>query len=281
MNNTIAIMSALALGVALHGPVSAQGDATTLDRIDSLVARSRFRDAVAALDAWERAHTGSKTTASRATSADRARALMLRARLTQSSDSVRTIYVDLAASYPSSPEAPIALLRLAQLAYAEDDTLRALSYIQRLARDYQSTDANREAADIRSRLGSQQATPQLAPQSQRQSPPQSQPQRQSQPQSTATPPPPPTKTAPPRDSAFALQIGAFKDANSAATVSRQLAKRGFEARVVTVPGSTLSRVRVGRFVTSRAADDLVRRLRSAGYEAVVVDDALKESRTPK
>jgi DedD protein len=81
--------------------------------------------------------------------------------------------------------------------------------------------------------------------------------------------------------AFALQVGAFREASTAATVARQMAKRGFEARVVTVSGSTLSRVRVGRFATSRASEETMRRLRAAGYEAVVVDDARLEVVTSK
>jgi cell division septation protein DedD len=265
--------------------VAAQGDAragsagnAALDNIESLIARSRFRDAAAALDAWENAHPrgaaerGRK--AEQVSAADRAHAMMLRARLTQSADSVRTIYVDLASSYPASAEAPIALLRLAQLAVAEDDTLRAISYLQRIARDYPGSDANRDAAEWRARVTPPAPQPKTASPSKTASA-----QKTASPSKTASAQK--TASSPARDSAFALQVGAFKEASTAATVSRQLGKRGFDARVVLVPGSTLSRVRVGRFVSSRATDALLRRLRSAGYDAVIVDDAMKETHPPK
>jgi cell division septation protein DedD len=271
--------------------VAAQGDAragsagnAALDNIESLIARSRFRDAAAALDAWENAHPrgaaerGRK--AEQVSAADRAHAMMLRARLTQSADSVRTIYVDLASSYPASAEAPIALLRLAQLAVAEDDTLRAISYLQRIARDYPGSDANRDAAEWRARVMPPAAQQKTASPSKTASA-----QKTASASKTASAPktasPSKNTSAPARDSAFALQVGAFKEASTAATVSRQLGKRGFDARVVLVPGSTLSRVRVGRFVSSRATDALLRRLRSAGYDAVIVDDAMKETHPPK
>lgn len=290
---TAALAATFALvcaGVAVMVPARASAQATSisLGAIDTLLARSRFRDAAAALDAWEREHV------SRITAAERATALLLRARMTQDGDSARSVYQSLSLGYPSSPEAPVALLRLGQLAAASGDAVRAKSYFQRVVTDYPTSPVRDEAVDWLAKANSGAGVaPMIAAAKNAATPP----------KNTATPPKnTPTSTPPvvtlPRTStasaatasaatasaatgAFALQVGAFREASTAATVARQLAQRGFEARVVAVPGSTLARVRVGKFVTSRATEDTMRRLKSAGYEAVVVDDARAETDASK
>lgn len=239
---------ALAAG-ARTAPLRAQTDpqsTATLASVDSLIAHSRFRDATAALDQWDRDH------ANRITPAERATALLLHARLTQPADSARLLYLALSLGYPSSPEAPVALLRLGQIAAATEDSLRAVSYFQRVIRDYPASAVHDDAVTWLARMKAR---------------------------GPAAPTPPASRDA--ANGVYALQVGAFRESRTAVTVARQLTQRGFESRIVTVPGSTLARVRIGRFATTRAADDLMRRLRAAGYEAIVVDDARTEADASK
>jgi cell division septation protein DedD len=305
---TLASIFALTCGGALL-PVYAHAQATTisLGAIDTLLARSRFRDAAAALDAWEREHATSITTAERAT------ALLLRARMTQEGDSARAVYLTLSLGYPSSPEAPVAMLRLGQLAAASGDVVRAKSYFQRVVKDYPTSPVHDEAVEWLAKTNSGALTQPrnatttngAATSKSTSSTPNPVTTRAQNSQGSAPKPPASAGSTPAASAqsgapavqggapaveggataaqagAFALQVGAFREASTAATVARQMAKRGFEARVVTVSGSTLSRVRVGRFATSRASEETMRRLRAAGYEAVVVDDARLEVVTSK
>jgi TolA-binding protein len=111
----IAIIITCCAATRLH----AQGGAATLGAIDSLLMNSRFRDAAAALDKWERDNVN------RITPAQRATALLLHARMNTNADSARALYLQLSLGYPSSPEAPVAFLRLGQIAFAAGDTARA------------------------------------------------------------------------------------------------------------------------------------------------------------
>ncbi len=236
-----ALMAAAAFGFA-RSTAHAQTP-RALETIDTLIARSRFREAATALDRWERDN------AAKATDADRAVALLLRARMTTDGDSARSVYTSLSLGYPSSPEAAIALFRLGQHAVASNDNARAASYFQRIILDYADSPMHPEAVTWLAKV-----------------------------RTTGTPPRASNgaSTAAPTKPAFALQVGAFREKSTAQTVVRRLTSQGFQARVVTVPGSALARVRVGRYATARAADEDLRRLRAAGQEAVVVDDARTE-----
>jgi hypothetical protein len=248
---TIAIVAA---SLSSAAPLHAQ--AGELAAIDSLISSSRFRDASAALDRWERANATTVTPAERAT------AMLLRARLIQDGDSARDMYMSLSLTYPSTPEAAVALLRLGQIAFTADDRTRAESYFQRIISDHPRSAVQPDAVAWLARV--RDGGPAPAPVTAK--------------PSVASPPaakPAPTD-ADAANGAFALQVGAFRAANTARTVVRQLEKAGFDARAVTVPANQLVRVRVGRFATSRAAEDTMRRLRAAGFEAVIVSDARTE-----
>ena len=276
------ITASCALVFAAPAPVHAQrtppARPPSLASIDSLLSRSRFREATAALDAWDRALT------TKVPAADRAAALMMRARMAGQGDKARDLYFEISSSYPSSREAAVALLRLAQLAVAENDTLRAVAHFQRVARDYPTADAAADAREWLAKLSpttptrnAQQPAPSTDATTSRTPPKPAQSSAPvSAPTSASTPAAARDTKAGAKDGPFALQIAAFREPSTAVTVAKKLTQRGFDARVVTVPGSTLSRVRIGRFPTSKATDDLLRRLRAAGYEAVVVDDAAKE-----
>jgi cell division septation protein DedD len=75
---------------------------------------------------------------------------------------------------------------------------------------------------------------------------------------------------------FALQTGAFREVRSANASAVELRRKGFDARVVYTTGSTLARVRVGRYGTAAAAADGLGKLKAAGVRAIVVNDALRE-----
>ncbi|MGH7466822.1 MAG: SPOR domain-containing protein [Longimicrobiales bacterium] len=91
----------------------------------------------------------------------------------------------------------------------------------------------------------------------------------------------PSTRTPPRASAtssarYALQTGAFREIRSANATAAELERKGFDARVVYTAGSSLARVRVGKFRTSAAASEEARKLRTAGVRAIVVDDVARE-----
>jgi hypothetical protein len=238
-HRTIAFIVALALHCAVPAVLHAQSAAAReLTRIDALVASSRFSSAAASLDAWSQQYGSSADADARSAAA------LLRARITTDADSARTLYLALALGYPSSAEAPVAFLRLAQIAFAQNDRLRARDYLQRVVSDYPRSPAHDDAVAWLRRISDVPAT---------------------------------TKRTDADDGAYALQIAAFRERSTALTVAAKLKSRGFDARVVYVPGSSLARVRVGRFATADAADATIRKLRSAGYEAVVVDDARSET----
>lgn len=120
---------AAALLAGLPGPVRAQ--VPTLDRIDSLITAGQYGDARSTLEQWWSAREAFEVPGS-----DRARALMLRARLAPDPDTAEPDYLAIVLGYPTSPQAPEALLRLGQGLLADGDAVRAVAYLQRLAADY-------------------------------------------------------------------------------------------------------------------------------------------------
>ena len=122
-----AVAAALLAGVP--GPVRAQ--VPTLDRIDSLITAGQYADARSTLEQWWSAREAFEVPGS-----DRARALMLRARLAPDPDTAEPDYLAIVLGYPTSPQAPEALLRLGQGLLADGDAVRAVAYLQRLVADY-------------------------------------------------------------------------------------------------------------------------------------------------
>jgi cell division protein FtsN len=90
------------------------------------------------------------------------------------------------------------------------------------------------------------------------------------------PEPPPPEADETRTGDYTVQLGAFSTRARALRLMERARRAGFEPRLVTVPGSTLLRVRVGRFTGASDALELRDRLRSGGFEAILRDDAARE-----
>jgi len=77
---------------------------------------------------------------------------------------------------------------------------------------------------------------------------------------------------------FTVQLGAFSSEGRAEALRQRVADAGFEARLVTVPGSSLIRVRVGVFDAQEGARVILERLRELGFTAALARDAHREER---
>ncbi|MEX2281983.1 MAG: SPOR domain-containing protein [Gemmatimonadota bacterium] len=281
-------------------PVAAQQN--LLQRADSLLIAGQYEPARAALAGWERANP---TTASTEPS-QRARALYLTARLTTDAAKAQELYLTIALSFPTTRDAPDALLRVGQSFFASGDAPRAVTYLQRLINDYPSAAARSQGflwltrAQIAAgkntlacttagtALKSAQNTAEIASllaAEERSACSGSAPE----PPRAAVPDPVVRRTEPPRsaperdttralkaESRYAIQVAAFRELRSANTIAAQLRRAGHDARVAFVEGSALARVRVGRFETHAAAVAEVRRLKAAHVDGIVVADATRE-----
>ena len=281
----------LLLAIAI--PLSAQE--RTLERVDSLMAQGRVRDARVVLDEWQRAGEG----AGKVSAGQRARGLYLAARLTENAAEAQEKYLNVALSYPTSREAPEALLRLGQALLAAGDGNRAATYFERVIRDYSKAPARAEAylwltraqlvggnaraacttaaaarkADLTTELREQ-----IAVEERRACSPASTANTRAAPTITPAPAlPPSVNPTPARSSArFSVQFAAFREPANAGPVAEQLRRAGFDARVAYVEGSPLARVRIGRFESSEQAHAEANRVRAAGFAGIIVDDVQKE-----
>lgn len=122
---------ALAAVLATLAARPATAQVPTLDRVDSLVVAGHYDDARATLDRWWSAREAFEVPGS-----NRARALMLRARLAPDPETAEPDYLAVVLGYPTSTQAPEALLRLGQGLLADGDASRAAAYLQRLVADY-------------------------------------------------------------------------------------------------------------------------------------------------
>jgi cell division protein FtsN len=77
---------------------------------------------------------------------------------------------------------------------------------------------------------------------------------------------------------FAVQTAAFSERKPAETIAAELRAKGFDARIVQVPGSPYFRVRHGVFATSRDAANAALHVRDAGFATLVVNDVRLERR---
>jgi cell division septation protein DedD len=128
-------MHAVIIAVLLlaAGAGRTHGQDAALDRVQNLINTGRFTEASNTLGQWERAHGDPRSDAS---TADRARALYLRGVLSSDAKEAEDAFVGVVLSYPSSPSAPAALLRLGQGLLAGGDARRAVAYLERLRNDY-------------------------------------------------------------------------------------------------------------------------------------------------
>lgn len=111
--------------------------ARELSHIDSLIAADAPGAARSRLAEWNRAHASGDTSV---TGNIRVRALILEGRLATTWSAAEKAYMGVVLGYPVSPQAPEAMLRLAQGLLAErnarDGVARATAYLQRLVSDY-------------------------------------------------------------------------------------------------------------------------------------------------
>ena len=75
---------------------------------------------------------------------------------------------------------------------------------------------------------------------------------------------------------YAVQTAAFNERRPAETIAAELRAKGFDARIVQVPGSPYFRVRCGAYETSRDAAAAALRIRDAGFATLIVNDVRLE-----
>jgi tetratricopeptide (TPR) repeat protein len=290
----------------LTTPLVAQQGA--LGGVDSLIAVGNYTEARAALaEWWKNPDRGGE-----------ARALFLRARLTTDPALAQEDYLALVLGHPDADERAAALLYLGQGLSAAGDHYRAITYLERLVRDYPSSQFRPTALLWLTRVQMSASQPNAACATARQGSASNRnpdltalmkaeeadacaasargvvdkplnPLASGQGEGGPTPPEP---AAPrggempergkvtPATGSFALQAGAFRETAGATTLAGRLARAGFEPRIVLVPGSDLRRVRIGSFPTAAEANAMAGKIRAAGFEIVVVSDTATERETP-
>lgn len=280
---------------------AARAQRSPLDRADSLLNAGQYEQARLALVDWQRANPPG----TRVDAATRARALFLSARLVDDGARAHELYLSVALSYPTAPEAPQALLKLGQGLLASNDPRRALPYLERLTRDYPSAPDRSLAylwlaraqlalgapttacatlgTALRTRVAAGDNATLIEAEEDRvcnastiaadsirpvdPAPP------------VTTPPPPPVESVRPRPSGavlYAAQAGAYRNHQSAHALAAQLRRGGFDARVAFLQDGTLALVRIGIFRTWGEANAQVRRVRDAGFPAIIVEDVQRE-----
>jgi hypothetical protein len=247
----------LAVFVVLGSAAEARCQApTTLDGVEDLVREGRTEEARQALLRWWR--TGYRD----ASRTDVQQGLWLRAQLTVDPRQASLDYRRLVVEYPGGGYADMALLRLAQSAFALGDSAAAAAHVARLQRDYPIGSPAREAEAWWAEPG-----PVPPPGAQH--------------RDEAAQPDPFRDTGPELASGsgvatepqVAVQLGAFAMREGAEAVHREVTDAGFSARIVRIGSDGLYRVRVGMFQSSDEAAEILRRLRQLGFSAAVARDA--------
>jgi hypothetical protein len=259
--------------VLTAGPIAAQSvggsppDTVTLDAVEALIRGGRTEDARDLLLRWW------GEVRPKAPARDVQRGLWLRGRLTVDPGQAELDYRRLVVEYPGGPYSAGALLRLAQSAWEAGDSAAAAQHVARLAREYPGS---RVRADAEAWLAAAGPPPRLPATSSDtvlvtsgRVPPAT-----AGATDTAPAPAPPAATAAAQH--YAVQLGAFSTEQRARALLGKARDAGFDARLVSVPGSGLIRVRVGRFDSSSSAEPLLKRLESRGFTAAVVPDADRE-----
>lgn len=224
------------------GQVTAQ---QALQSVTALVSQGRSDQARRALiEWWDEQWPG-------ASRRDKQRGLWMRARLTVDPALAALDYQRLVVEYPGGPYSDRALYRLAQAAEARRDARGAARHFETLAVDYP---VSRHAATATEWLGRNPAAVAALRSAE-----------------VAA-----IEEAPVGSGGYAVQLGAFSDATGARRVADRAEAEGFSVRMVRVPGSTLVRVRVGRFENQEDALELMRRVKAGGFEVALVTDAAQE-----
>jgi cell division septation protein DedD len=257
----VAVAVALIAG-AVPPPVGGQ----VLERVDSLAREGRVQAARARLLRWF------DVEADRADRDAMQRALWLRGILTLDPRQAEVDFTRLALEYPGGAFSDQALLRLARAARARGDLAGAARYYRRLSRDHPNSPARLEARGWLDRNAVEIAAAEVSPARPRVP-------------AAGTPTPTPAGAGVPAgrpdsaaagDGPFTVQIGAFADVTGARDLVDRLAGAGIAARLATLDGSDLIRVRAGRFEAAGQATRFYDRVVEAGFEAMVVADAERE-----
>ena len=270
----------LLLGAAALPAGTAWGQAPELARIDSLLDRSRFTRARAALHQWTSRNDPGREPD------DVAYGMLLQARMAGDADSALQAYLELALGQPSSRYAPEALLRLGQGYAALGQHERAAGYLERIQRDYpaypgrpiaaawlassqraigRTVAACATVARGLAQIGSDSTARRLLLAEQRGCT-----------GVAAAPTRPGGTVATAGEGQYTVQIAAFRKRADAVALTRRLQEGGLPARVVIMPGSSLFLVRAGRFRTSADATPLLRQVRGRVPAAVMAADAHRE-----
>ncbi|MDP2957320.1 MAG: tetratricopeptide repeat protein, partial [Longimicrobiales bacterium] len=130
----------LVIPLLVFGSMAAQAqEPPTLDRVEELARLGRTEEARDALRAWW-SEAGPK-----ASRRDTQRGLWLRGRLTPDPAEAALDFQRLVVEYPGGPFSVLALLRLAQAAYAAGDSATAAETVARLSLEYPASPVRREA----------------------------------------------------------------------------------------------------------------------------------------
>jgi len=240
--------------LAAARPTEAQRERPLLDRVEELTRAGRTEGARELLLRWWNDHDG-------ASRQDVQRGLWLRGRLTADPARASLDFRRLVVEFPGGPFSDLALFRLAQAEYAAGDSTAAAREVTRLAREYPASSARRAAQAWLAAAGpvpprSERAAPAVAASGDV--------DRAGAVGATSDVGP------------FSVQLGAFAQRDRAEALRIKAADAGFEARLATVPGSDLVRVRVGRFDSGEDARAILDRVRDRGFAAMLVRDAGRE-----
>ena len=263
----LVLVAVLAIVAPARTAGQAADAAERLAEIETMAAIGRTAEARRELEAWWR---NDRADAPRRIAE---RALWLRGRLATDPAMAARDFRRLVAEYPTGPYADLALLRLAQGARAAGDTDAERQYLESLARSYPGSPGHEaslawlrgEEATIESRFEPLPPPPDLPivqPRSRAQETDEEESSRSDEDEVEARP--------------YAVQLGAFRNRDGAESLRRRAVNGGLEARIVRLPGSSLLRVRVGRFTSSAEADRERERAVGLGFSAAVVDDANQE-----
>lgn len=295
------IAALLLFAVAL--PTAGAGQTATLDSIQAMLQDGRYAEARTAIaDWWERTD--------RPTTDQVVRGHLLRARLTLDPAEADADYLAVVLGHPTNAGAAEALLRLGQSFLLRGDIPRAEGYLQRLVADYPGTpfhgpgslwlaraynraDQHQAACSVARDALAGNPDPDLAALLRLEEagscrltadrPETDSAQRPARParQPAAQPARQPAENRPAAETPagnFAVQAGAFRQRQGAEDLAAKLRDAGHQPRLVMVAGSSLLRVRIGRFPDAQAAGEIVRQLKDQGFDAIVVGDADRERR---
>ncbi len=239
---------------------SEAADSLTLDHVEQLVEAGRADAARSILLKWW------SDVRPAASTRDVQRGLWLRARLTVDPEQAALDYRRLAVEYPGGPYSAQALLRLAQSTWEQGDSAGAARYVARLGREYPGSRVRGDADAWLAAAGSPPPPPEGVKEDSVQA--DSAGDRAGAGEPTVTP----------GVGMYAVQLGAFSSDARAGNVQRRLRDKGFDARLVHLPGSSLVHVRVGSFDSAPPARQLLKRLEALGFTGAIVKDANREGR---